>query len=772
MFYTSEINEIKNFVKEKVKNLVEKGVLKEEQADLVERIITVIRKKETGIFEAYTGFGKTRSLLIGAILANLTKITFPNLTFPRKIFISCHTKDQQNHYQKELKNLQKTLEDILQVKIKVVGPYSIFFDNEKNKSLENLIKIVFFKGKRNYVLKKKLLQIKDEYKLDEQLWQEFFNLIEKAKGDIEVAKLIDNNGLINKVSQKIKIDLSEILANIYTDVRSLNEDEYIKQIRKEVIDSDIVICNHYLLVHYINYLYRMSGGEVEKDDILRDIKNFERQVDFDEQSKLLTYEDAIIFDEAHNLMYVYLNSSSRMRTLRKGIFLYNNLYEKVIKNLNDKERIVKEFNELKDIIKDIKSGVEEIKAKKKEMIEKSEEKINIEELCVVPFLADEHKKLILKVIESNLMCINKIKHILDIVKKSENENVEEFRKEVEEDEKFFKDAKEVLQQQELFKQGRKKKANKEKTNKEEENLKFHRLFLSFSDEYLYPSLHFACNLRSFKKKINKFESVIYSSATLRSTFSFDEDEDEILHMQNFSKLYPLTSLGITYSHCSCKFYFPKKQYPIQIYVYKNSYIFAKEKKDEEFFETLKKYLDLISEEIKEILKEQKGKTILLGKSYKEIYYLEEKLEKEISFLNKGKESDFLYGLTAIKEQDGVVLFVGRYEGYDLPTLSNLLLTRIPFVSYETLYFLHNETNKTILNLYNLYEATIKLKQVLGRLMRGNNIKHFYILDSRIGQKGFQEFLEFCKTISQFPIEERDLTKGEEVVENSWRQEKN
>lgn len=737
------LTEIEHFVKEKIKSFVERGVLREEQADFVERVVNVIRRKEKGIFEAYTGFGKTRSLLIGAILNSLAKKTFSELTFPKKIFISCHTKDQQNNYKKELKNLQKTLEDVLQVQIKVVGPYSVFFNNEENRNLENSIKVVFFKGKRNYVLKKKLMQIKNE--LEEQLWQEFFNLIDKAKGDIEVAKLIDTNNLINKVSQKI--NLNEILANIYTDVKNLNEDEYIKQIRKEVIDSDIVICNHYLLVHYINYLYRISGGEVERDDILIDMKNFERHVDFDEQNRLLTYEDAIIFDEAHNLMYVYLNSSSRMRTLRKGIFLYNNLYEKVFKNLNGKE--VEKLNELKNIIKDIESGIKEIKAKKKEMIEKSEEKINIEELCVVPFLANEHKKLIQKVVELNLTCIDKIKRILNVAKKNGNKNVEEFIKEVEEDEKFFKDTKEVLQQQELFKQSRKRK---------EENLKFHRLFLSFSDEYIYPSLHFACSLKSFKKKINKFGSVIYSSATLRSTFSSDEDEDEILYSQKFDKLYPLTSLGITYSHYSCKFYSPKKKYPIQIYVYKNSYIFTKEKKDEEFFENLKKYLDLISEEVQKILKEQKEKTILLGKSYKEVYYLEEKLKEEVSFLNKGRESDFLYGLTAIKEQDGVVLFVGRYEGYDLPNLSALLLTRIPFVSYETLYFLHNETNKAILNLYNLYEATIKLKQILGRLMRGDNVKHLYILDSRIEQRGFKEFLEFCKAISQFPIEERDLAK--------------
>ncbi|MEM1672946.1 MAG: helicase C-terminal domain-containing protein [Archaeoglobaceae archaeon] len=793
-------------LKEIYTTLTDNNILRQDQVNFVDTIIDSFsnrsRAKNSTVIEAWTGFGKTRSVLLASILSRYLNIASQNTS---KIIISCLTKEQQANYLSELKKIKKDVENLLNIKVKVLGSYSCLIDDEDSKLLEDeevlnagVVKILFLKGKSNYILKKRLKSLIEETKEEKEreLLYRFASLLEKAFGDLEVAKLIDKEGIINKVKKIENID--SLRASIYTDVRKLNEDEYIIKLRKLAAKSDIIITNHFLVLRYTNLLYNefiknIENGknsmdllpDVEKVDVSVDYVNLLKQTDFafeeepadstaskikSKANLIINYNDFIIFDEAHNLMHVYIHTASRSRTLRKGLILYDNLLSSIMHHvkkktspLEDKD-FKKAFDSLVEKVENLKSLIDTIRKNKEEILSKSREKIELENLAPLIFLEQKDLELIYSAVSLNLSCLESLEAVINRLTSKLSEKLDDktiddlglLKKEIEEDRSFFtkaeREVKNIL-------------TDKKRTLIEDENkIIFSRTLLDFSDELNYPSLLFACDLKTFAKKVKEFAHVVYTSATLSTNNEtriiakiekgkFKEHDTEALYKE--LHIYPLQSLGINAGSIrNLKIFIPQfAERSIDTIYYTDTYLIPKPNKKEEFDEILKTYyLNLIIPEINSIIRKDflneggankltevnSGTCIILGKSFKEIDYIRERLEEPIKkfLINQGdRKENFTLTIEKLKKTpNSIGLFVNRYEGFNLPELSLLIITRVPFISYESLYILHNTSDKGTLNVYNYYEAVIKIKQLIGRLMRfahKEQEKKLYIIDSRI-----------------------------------------
>lgn len=754
------------------KLLIEHEIVKPSQVEFIEVVVKALTSEKGArdcfILEAWTGFGKTRAVLIAALLATY----FIKAEGQKKrIIISCNTKDQQHHYFEELKKIYKELEKILPLHIKVLGSYSSllpFFENSSNK-LE--IKLCWLKGKNNYVLRNKLKRALERLK-NEDLASKILSLFDTVYGDLEVAKLLDQEELLKKVTKNI--DFEDLLATSYTNLSSLGPKEYLWQLRFLLAESDILIWNHYLTVLYANKLYKQGNLNTKEENLLTDKINFAKLSDqFENKESLpISYENfCVIFDEAHNLPYVYLRTNSRMRTLRKGIFLFKELEEIGIDTTK----------ELKEKIERLEKLVKFLRDKRNEIINKEKNFSELENIGLVGALEKEHLYAVKEAVSLNLECVKEIKAIL-LKKKYSMEHEKNFRTEEKRIEKiniFW----EELQEDEDFFEKAKVKVNKllEQAGQAGKGDSFkERFFISFSEEWKYPSLHFACQVKTFANRLN-FKSLVFTSATL-SAYSGDYSyllkqlnnpklrQDELMSIFKELKFYPLETIGIRKERIGAiKIFLPeKREKPIRLVCYLNTYRACHNQQgyhnrenleEESFFEVLKKeYLDLILPEVKRILDSElreNKKIILTSKSYQEMDYFEEGLSDLGHLVNEKKREHFTSLLHKLKKREkGVLLVAGRYEGYDLPELGVLILSRVPYTDYSVLFLIHGIQDKRVLSYYNTLEATLNFKQLLGRLMRGKNEKTFYVLDSRVNK--FQNFIKLLEKHCICSVEVREL----------------
>lgn len=809
--------------------LTKNNILRHDQVNFVDTIINSFSKrsraKNTTIIEAWTGFGKTRSILLASILSRYLNVASSNTS---KIIISCLTKEQQANYLAELKKIKKDVENLLNVEIKVLGSYSCLIEDEDSELLEDekpldvKVKILFLKGKSNYVLKKRLKSLVEKANEEEEreLLQKLVMLLDRAFGDIEVAKLIDKEDILSQVKKKENIN--SLLASIYTDVRKLNEDEYIVKLRKLAAKSDIIITNHYLVLRYANLLYsklvkdKENGNgsigllpDAEKMDASVDYVNLLKQTDFafkaeptnltvsktrNNTNPIIDYNDFVIFDEAHNLMHVYIHTASRSRTLRKGIILYDNLLSSIMHHVEkktsylDNEDFKKDFDFLVKKVNDLKDLIDVIRKNKEEVLSKSREKIELENLAPLIFLDEKDLELIYNAVELNLLCLESLEIVINRLisqsKKLDDKTIDDLellKKELEEDRNFFIKARKEIEN--IL-------TDKKRTLIEDETkIIFSRTLLDFSDELNYPSLLFACDIRTFAKKVKEFVHTVYTSATLSTNNEpkiiakmekgkFKEHDIEALYKE--LRIYPLQSLGIDADSIrNIKIFIPQfAERAIDTIYYTDTYLIPRPVKKEEFDEILKThYLKLILPEINLTIKEnflekdisKNSICIILGKSFKEMEFVRENLEEPVKkfLVNRAdKKENFTLTIERLKKASSIGLFVNRYEGFNLPELSLLIITRVPFISYESLYILHNVSNKDTLNTYNYYEAAIKIKQLIGRLMRfayKDQEKKLYILDSRI-QKfktllSLYEEKKICNLITKAITDTKEQTQN-------------
>lgn len=768
-------------------SLISNGILRQDQINFVDTIVDAFTEKEHGslrntVIEAWTGFGKTRSILLASILTS--HINSSNINTQRnKIFITCSSKEQQNNYLSELKKIKDKIEKLLNIKIEVLGSYKCLLEeNFKDEQPDSkvIVKILFLKGKSNYVLKKKLNKFIE--KIDDTLAEKLVELFNRAYGDLEVARLIDKEGIIDKVSEIDKIE--NLLASVYTDIRTLSNSEYLIQLRNLAAESDIIITNHFLIMRYLNLLYSRSrqngknGDEKrngfsalgDKEDITLDRANLLRQLDFARSpnrtnnrgrvhfEEIINYGDFVIFDEAHNLMHVYLQTSSRSRTLRKSIIVFNDLID-ILRQHTKKKDLTFENKEIQSLFDDLKTKVDNLKAlvdqirnEREEILKESKEKIELENLAILIFVSEDHLKLIYNAVEQNINCLEGIENLisklntLEAVKEDEDllDKLDFLKKEIAEDKNFFHTAKRNIEA--ILKD------KKRSFEEDESKISFSRILIDFSEEYHYPSLLFACNIRTYSQKA-LFKHMVYTSATLVANNNpklIEKIEKakfkkyELRNIYEELRIYPLKSLGIGGDTIrDIKIFIPQFQSNfMDTYYYIDTYNVPEEAKKEDFNEALKKYyLDLIIPEVnliieKEFHRQPDCKIIIIGKSYKEVDYIKKKLSekaKKYLFSQKTKKESFALLIEKLRnsEKGYLEIFAGRYEGFNLPNLSLLIVMRVPFLSWEWLFLLHNVKDKGILSTYNQYEATIKLKQIIGRLMRGDNEKKLYILDSRV-----------------------------------------
>lgn len=747
------------------KLLVEHEVVKPDQADFIEVVVKALtsekRARDCYILEAWTGFGKTRAVLIATLLATyLTKLKGQR----RRIIISCNTKDQQYHYFEELQKIYDKLKKIIPLQIRVLGSYSSLFSTPLENSENTEIKLMWLKGKSNYILKEKLIKALTQVEDTAQV-EKILSLFDITYGDLEIAKLLDKE----KIFKKVDIDFEALLATSYTSLNKLKSEEYILQLRQLLSESDIIIWNHYLTILYINKLYKQKKRKVSEEDILKDKINFAKLTDLFEEFELekmnkekreklpISYEDCyVIFDEAHNLPYVYLRVNSRMRSLRKGIFLV-----KEISAFLKKEDEL-ELRDLQERIEKLEGLVKDLKENKGEIVKKKPFS-DLENLTLIKDLEKPYLSKIRDAVFLNLECIRKLQAF--IRGKRLEKRLERFLEELQEDENFFEQAK--------------TKINRLLLKAKDENYLHERFFLSFSEELGYPSLHFACRVKSLASKLD-FNAMIFTSATLSAcsedlTYLLNQlnspnlPKKELVSLFKELKFYPLETVGISGERVEAiKIFLPKNRLekPIKVIYYTNTYDISGNLEEESFFEVLRKeYLDLVLPEVRKILSselERGERIILTSKSYQEKSYYEEKLRDLRCLVNNEGAEGFTELLKKLKEAEkGILLVAGRYEGYDLPELGTLILSRMPFVDYETLYLVHGIQKKNVLSLFNFLEATINFKQLLGRLMRGNNEKTLYVLDSRVSK--FKNLMELLVKQNICEVETREIEQKREEV---------
>lgn len=90
-------------------------------------------------------------------------------------------------------------------------------------------------------------------KIDSTLAEKLVDLLNRAHGDLELARLIDKDRIIDKINEIKKIE--NILATVHTDIRTLDNDEYLIQLRNLAAKSDIIVTNYFLVIRYINLLF-------------------------------------------------------------------------------------------------------------------------------------------------------------------------------------------------------------------------------------------------------------------------------------------------------------------------------------------------------------------------------------------------------------------------------------------------------------------------------------------------------------------------------------
>ena len=162
------------------------------------------------------------------------------------------------------------------------------------------------------------------------------------------------------------------------------------------------------------------------------------------------------------------------------------------------------------------------------------------------------------------------------------------------------------------------------------------------------------------------------------------------------------------------------------------------------------YASFICESVYEAVSSSGGGALVLFTSFKLLEYVYERLKPRFAVMGlntlKQGDADRYHLLEQFKEDTDSVLFAtdSFWEGVDAPgnTLRMVIITKLPFRMpddpiYKARYAKLEEDGKSGFYSLSLPDATMRLKQGYGRLMRHTTDKGIVlILDSRIVSKGY------------------------------------
>jgi len=161
------------------------------------------------------------------------------------------------------------------------------------------------------------------------------------------------------------------------------------------------------------------------------------------------------------------------------------------------------------------------------------------------------------------------------------------------------------------------------------------------------------------------------------------------------------------------------------------------------------YISAVAGQVKNIINKAKGRVLILCPAYKDAYIWNDKLsglKRQVVFHQRGQGNA---NFNEVLNDNGVLISATAWEGVDISGLSDVIITRIPHLTPNDMFYTAKEASlKALLNSGNnkrknagitgaiinekSYEAFIRLRQGMGRLIRGENDRgNIHILDPRI-----------------------------------------
>ncbi|MCF0262266.1 MAG: ATP-dependent DNA helicase [Sphaerochaetaceae bacterium] len=230
---------------------------------------------------------------------------------------------------------------------------------------------------------------------------------------------------------------------------------------------------------------------------------------------------------------------------------------------------------------------------------------------------------------------------------------------------------------------------------------------------------------------NKLESVICTSATL-------DLHDDFLYWSSAIGL-PITGRKFIKKVYESPFDYKKRLMLLTPY---DTPTFNRDKEEE--------YASFITETAYQAISASGGGALILFTSFKLMEYAYEQLKPRLSVMGisafRQGDADRYALLESFKEDEDSVLFAtdSFWEGVDAPgnTLRLVVITKLPFRMpddpiYKARYSKLEQEGKSGFFCLSLPDATMRLKQGYGRLMRHTTDKGIVlILDSRVVSKGY------------------------------------
>jgi Rad3-related DNA helicase len=678
-----------------------------EQERLSESIYSMIVNKRTATFESPTGTGKTLAMLVASVAylhnyKNKTKTkSFPYTQDDRdtgelygtpKVVIAVPTKELQ--------------EQLLQDYEKHIKP--VFPEHD----------VAVLKGRSNYIdrlcLKKHVDTLEQENnEQDKKKYKDFFHKVEQFGGDID---------LLEDIAREMDIELDRFTYSPERTVFMTEEEKnqasyYFNKACEKAQRTGIVVTNHAFFVAYNWYKTKKEVRQsvMETRDLMSHL--YER----------LTWEvkgipftiDNVIIDEAHkypmavvnilsnDISFVYLSHMAHRiaATVRKDRRKYKISVDDLYKIENYGEKIKSCADSLKTIADTLDT-----------------------DYIAITHLQKEHQELLRQAVKKTCRAVRGIK---TIISPARSFNYYDWK---------FEHVLRVLSIVDALLTGEEVYRDKVREiiglNVRSVKKTYTAFLLSFSDVYKSPSLKVFCPFPAGGAAYiaDIYNSIIALSGTMtnqKGSFYNIQKELGLLKLINRGKGIPA---GDTFAG------FPVKEKKMaRVYLYPKNPVPFNGTLDVE------DYISKVEDRVKEVIIKAKGRVLILCPAYKDTYIWYEKLKdtkKQVMLHHQGSLSSL--------DATGVLISATAWEGVDIDGLSDVIITRIPNVTPNDMFYYAREiTTKELVAKDNddtenaikgvevrirnekSYHAFIRLRQGMGRLIRNEKSRgNIHILDPR------------------------------------------
>lgn len=290
--------------------------------------------------------------------------------------------------------------------------------------------------------------------------------------------------------------------------------------------------------------------------------------------------------------------------------------------------------------------------------------------------------------------------------------------------------------------------------------------MTFSPVEKYPSLHKIFPLsapklnhvftrKQYRDTLEGAKSIALISGTLRSIFAKDRPFEWIIAQGGLRKYAESCQYYPMLNRVFHGFDFKRK---ITVYFYENApYYQYNDEVENPSLESIKEYVNGISEIVSDIVLKAKGKTLILTTSHQETVLLREKL-REMTSLNITSFVPFEKSTTGtlqkVKQEfedtpeKTVLITASAWQGFNITgEITDLVITRIPFGNpsdplmiaqmhaMESMDILTGKKTGKMLYRMRQLKTAIRLLQGIGRLARHENSRgNIHLIDRRLLDK--------------------------------------